>query len=560
MKNFIKKINWNKILFVIMTLLVGLFSVFVGVAHILPMKYYVMMLVVFFLWLLILYFLLVFKTKKGKNKPRKITGYIVSLLLLVIMVLVFYYLNNTLDFFKRFGSSKFKEENYIVMVLKNSEYAKIDDINNKNIGYVPNELSKINDALHKLDEIVTLEKKSYEGHDQLFTDLIDKQIAAVLIEESRYNIIEENGEYKDMFKIIYSFVVKSEIDEVSKDVDVTSDTFTIYISGIDKFGSINAVSRSDVNMLVTVNPKTKQILLVSIPRDYYVKLKGTTGHKDKLTHAGLYGIETSIGTIEDLLNVDINYYFRVNFTTLQKVIDALDGVDVYSKYEFTTTENYHFFKGYNHMNGKEALTFSRERYALPGGDRSRGQNQQAVIDGIVKKLTSSAIITKYNNILDSLKDTFQTNMTDKDILKLIRMQLDDMAKWNITSYSLDGTDGSEYTYSYPSGKLYVMYPKENTINEAISLIGKVKDGEKLTGSYGEASNVKDPTIVAPKPVVPETPVVPDPQPDDNVDTPTVPDIPGMPDNPEVPDVPSDDTTEPSTDTPDDTVDKPEITE
>lgn len=159
---------------------------------------------------------------------------------------------------------------------------------------------------------------------------------------------------------------------------------------------------------MTVNPTTKQILLTSIPRDYYVQLAGTSGYKDKLTHAGNYGINMSIDTIEKLLDIDINYYVRVNFTTLEKLIDAIDGVDVYSEYSFVSyIDSYKFYKGYNHMNGKQALAFSRERKSLPSGDIERGRNQEAVIEAIIRKATSGSTIYKYSKILSNIKGTFQ---------------------------------------------------------------------------------------------------------------------------------------------------------
>ena len=347
----------------------------------------------------------------------------------------------------------------------------------------------------------------------MFNYLINKEIDSVLIEESSMALIyEQNEEYNGMFKTIYTINIKTEI-EITKEADVTNQPFTVYISGIDSYGSIATVSRSDVNMVATINPTTKQVLLISIPRDYYVQLRGTTGYKDKLTHAGLYGVETSVGTLEDLLDVDINYYARVNFSSLEQIVDALGGVDVYSKYSFTSSKatggTYYFTEGYNHMNGKQALSFSRERKALPGSDRARGINQQAVIDGIIRKATSPAIITGYSKILSSLNGTFQTNMSDNDIQKLIKMQLNDMASWNITSYSLDGTDGSEYTYSYPTQKLYVMNPIEETVTEAQGLIDKVYAGEMLESSYDkEATDVNDPVYVEPKPdPKPETPTI-----------------------------------------------------
>ena len=500
------KLSVNRIIYTIIAFLSLLFIIFIISTNIVPLKYLLLLFAIFILYDVGLFFLL-FK----KHKIKNIIGYVLSGILVIIMAILFYYLNVTMGFFKGFGTNKYKEENYLVLVLNDSSFESLNDLSN--IGYTSNELSNINEALTKLNEEITIENIKYDNNVEMFDDLINKEIDSVLIEESSMALIyEQNEEYNGMFKTIYTINIKTEI-EITKEADVTNQPFTVYISGIDSYGSIATVSRSDVNMVATINPTTKQVLLISIPRDYYVQLRGTTGYKDKLTHAGLYGVETSVGTLEDLLDVDINYYARVNFSSLEQIVDALGGVDVYSKYTFTSSKatggTYYFTEGYNHMNGKQALSFSRERKALPGGDRARGINQQAVIDGIIRKATSPAIITGYSKILSSLNGTFQTNMSDNDIQKLIKMQLNDMASWNITSYSLDGTDGSGYTYSYPTQELYVMNPIEETVTEAQGLIDKVYAGEMLESSYDkEATDVNDPVYVEPKPdPKPETPTI-----------------------------------------------------
>ena len=515
-----KKLNFNKILFAIISLLVILFTIFLISTNIIPLKYLILIIVILLLWLAGIFFLIVFKTKCGKNKKRKITGYILSGILVILMVIIFYYINITLGFFGKFGDNRYKEENYLVLVLQDSSFQELTDLSN--IGYTSNELSNINEALTKLNEEITIENIQYDDTVTMFDDLINQDIDSVLIEESTMGILyEQNEDYEGLFRTIYTINIKTEI-EITKETDVTNQPFVVYLSGIDSYGSIATVSRSDVNMIGVINPITKQVLLISIPRDYYVQLRGTTGYKDKLTHAGIYGIETSVGTLEDLLDVDVNYYGRVNFTSLEKIVDALGGIDVYSKYSFTSSKasggTYYFSKGYNHMNGNQALAFSRERKALPGGDRARGENQQAVIDGIVRKAASPAIITSYSKILKSLEGTFQTNMSNDDIQKLIKMQLNDMASWNITSYNLNGSDGYDYTYSYPSSQAYVMVPDEETVLEAQDLIDRVIAGETLESSYDkEASDIKDPVYVEPTPE-------PEPEPEEPEITGTLPTI------------------------------------
>lgn len=353
----------------------------------------------------------------------------------------------------------------------------------------------MNKVLEKLDKEVTMNKEEYTDYDKLFSDLSNNNIDSLLIDESYYNIkAEETG--TDNYKIIYKIKIRSLVKSDTKEVDITKDPFTIYISGIDTYGNIETVSRSDVNILLTVNPTTKQVLLTSIPRDSYVQLAGTKGYKDKLTHAGNYGVNMSIDTIKNLLNIDINYYIRVNFSTVEKIIDSLKGVDVYSEYSFVSyIDNYKFYKGYNHMNGKQALAFSRERKTLPSGDIDRGRNQEAVIEAIIRKATSSEIIYNYPTILKNTKNTFQTNLTDKDITSLIKKGLTNLGGWNVTSNVITGEGKLDYTYSYPTQKLYVMNINNESLNKTINLINKVINGDKLDSSYGQPGNIKNPDKV-----------------------------------------------------------------
>jgi len=241
--------------------------------------------------------------------------------------------------------------------------------------------------------------------------------------------------------------------------------FTIYISGIDTYGGIDTVSRSDVNILVVVNPRSHKILLVNTPRDYYVQLHGTTGLRDKLTHSGVYGIDMSVKTMEDLYATPIDYYLRINFTSLVNIIDVLGGVDVNSAYNFKVGSD-SFVIGSNHLDGKKALEFARDRYSFEEGDRTRGENQQRVIEAIISKMSSSSSLLHYPDILESLQNSFQTNMSSIDITQLIRSQLNDMAKWQVKSTSVNGSDSHNYTYSMPTTMLYVMEPDRASIDAA----------------------------------------------------------------------------------------------
>jgi len=271
-----------------------------------------------------------------------------------------------------------------------------------------------------------------------------------------------NNELYQQLEILATIRVK--VANSTAQADVTK-PFVIYLSGIDTYGDISKTSRSDVNILIAVNPRSHKILLLNTPRDYYVQLHGTTGTKDKLTHAGLYGVDTSVSTLEDLYGVGINYNVRINFTSLEKVVDAIGGVDVQSDYDFTAGGT-HFKLGENHLNGKQALAFSRERHSFEGGDRTRGQNQMKVIEAIIKKMSQPTMALKASSILNALSGVIETNMPSRDMNTLIRSQLDSMAKWRVTSTSVDGTGASLPTYSMGAQRLYVMIPDDSSLQSA----------------------------------------------------------------------------------------------
>lgn len=260
-------------------------------------------------------------------------------------------------------------------------------------------------------------------------------------------------------------------------LEVPEGTFVMYISGADTWGRASTKSRSDVNILAVVNTNTKKVLLVSTPRDYYVPLSISNGVKDKLTHAGIYGINTSMETLEMLYGVDIQYYVKVNFTGFVGIIDALGGVDVYSDSTFTVGEDFSYTQGMNYMSGIEALAFARERYSFSGGDRARGTHQMEVIKAVLNKCASSSILYNYADVMNSISGCFTTNMSQQKIASLVKMQLGDMAQWTITSMSVDGTGASKTTYSIPSQKAYVMIPDEATVQAAKDSIAAVLAGQ-----------------------------------------------------------------------------------
>ena len=283
---------------------------------------------------------------------------------------------------------------------------------------------------------------------------------------------------------------------------ITKEPFVVYLSGVDNRGELTEKARSDVNILAVVNPETKQVALINTPRDYYVDLAGTDS-KDKLTHAGLYGVETSMATLGNLYGVNVEHYIRINFAGFISIIDAIGGVDVYSDQAFTSvgSPGYYdpttFAEGWNHLDGKSALAFARERHAFKTGDIQRGINQMKVIDAMAEKLKSPALLMSFSKLMDAMADCFVTSLSQEQISALVRMQLSDLSSWDIQSYSVTGTGAkSSKCYSAKGQSLYVMKPDENSVNEAKALVAAVLGGEdKLTSTSQtpEKTDVHTPT-------------------------------------------------------------------
>ena len=303
--------------------------------------------------------------------------------------------------------------------------------------------------------------------DNIQSFILNSGMLAVLESSENY----EN--YSESLKVIMEKEIETQIEEVVEEKpEFDKNRFCMYISGIDTYGSVNQKSRSDVNIIAVVNTQTRTMLLISTPRDYYVEMPHLNGQKDKLTHAGVYGIDASMNTLEGLYDVDLNYYLRMNFSGFEQIVDELGGIDVYSEVGFTAITDDQFQQGYNHLDGKHALTFARERMAFMSGDRQRGNNQMAVIKAIVEKVESSDMLKNYASVMDALAGTFQTDMTKDEIGEIVQQMLEDMKSWNIYSYSVSGSDGEDICSSMGAVG-YVMYPYENDVAYGKELIDKV---------------------------------------------------------------------------------------
>ena len=296
---------------------------------------------------------------------------------------------------------------------------------------------------------------------------------------------------------------------------ITKEPFVLYLSGVDNRGELTEKARSDVNILAVVNPTTKRVALINTPRDYYVDLAGTDS-KDKLTHAGLYGVETSMATLGNLYGIPVDHYIRIDFSGFISIIDAVGGVDVYSDQAFTSvgSPGYYdpttFAEGWNHLDGKSALAFARERHAFASGDIQRGINQMKVIDAMANKLKSPTVLMSFSKLMDAVSDCFVTSLSQEQISALVRMQLGDLANWDIESCSVTGSSGkSSQCYSAKGQSLYVMKPDESSVSKAKELIASVLGGEGTvsdTQQAPEKTDVHTPTADPNAAVsVPETP-------------------------------------------------------
>lgn len=327
----------------------------------------------------------------------------------------------------------------------------------------------------------SIKQKEFEDMFQMMTDLKSGAIGAVILNDAYVGIIADVEGYEwaatDIRKIT-QVAHEVEVEEESTVPDNMPETFVMYLSGIDTYGGISARSRSDVNILAVINTKTKNILLLSTPRDFYVDYSVTGGAKDKLTHAGIYGVEASMDALERLYGIDVNYYLRVNFSGFVDIIDALGGIDVHSDYEFTVEPIKTYQVGTNHLTGLEALAFARERYSFADGDFQRAKNQMEVIRAVIQKCASGSMLTNYASVMNAVAGSFETSMPNDQIAALVKMQLSDMAQWNITSYTTGGTSMYAETFSMPGQQLYVIEPNPAAVEEAKQLIQNVYQTEE----------------------------------------------------------------------------------
>lgn len=456
--------------------------------------------------MLLVFLLLVYLlVRKARKKIRFIIGVVLSVLILAVLGTGSLYIYKTVSALDTITGVNKDVTKINVYVKEDDPAQKLADASGYTFGIL-SELDRDNtdQALQQMYYELgsDVQTNEYSGLSELADSLNNGTTGAIILNQAYLDVLDEMDNYSSFssqLREIASLQVETVVqrktpqvteavgsttetsDNSSADAAVTDEVYTIYVSGIDTRGEMTASSRSDVNIILTVNTRTKQILMVSTPRDYFVPLSISNGVPDKLTHAGIYGVNVSMDTLNMLYDININYYFRLNFAGFEKIIDALGGITVNSDYEFDSqnTKGYHFNKGENHLNGEQALVFTRERYAFKEGDRQRGRDQMAVIQGVVDKATQPAFLKNYLSVMDSLDGFFETNVPYDIIASLVRKQLDEGGSWQVLSYSTDGTGDTQKPYSM-SQKAYVMIPDQTTVDKAKTLMKKVREGFMLS--------------------------------------------------------------------------------
>lgn len=467
----------NGVLLILFALLAGIASYTMYAHNILAFRhvnviYTAVLVVVFLVCLLLTLF------KKGKH--------LVTVLLVLFSIVVgvslfaFKSLVDVADNINKTAS--YSEIEMKVVVPANSSISDVSELTNVQAPTSADE-SNINALIAniKSEKGVELTVDPVDSYQSAYENLINGSSQAMVLNSSYSSLLELSyNDYESNLKTIYTYKIKKAIEDTAKTTD--KNVFNIYISGIDTSGAVSTVSRSDVNLILTVNMNTHKILMTTTPRDSYVRIPdGGADQYDKLTHAGIYSIETSVKTLENLYDIPINYYARLNFTSFVKLINALGGVTVYNDQAFTSLNgNYNFGVGnINLTSGEEALSFVRERYSLEHGDYDRGNNQLKVIQAIVEKLTSFQSVSNYSDVISTLQDSIQTNMPLNTMMSLVNEQLDSGKKFIFSSQEVTGTGstGQLTSYAMPNASLYMIQLDDASVAKASQAIKNVMEGK-----------------------------------------------------------------------------------
>lgn len=481
----------GKIISAVFFVLVFAFIALLIYTKLLPTKYLVIVCGVLILLILAVYLLV----RKVRHKIPFVIGVLLMLVSVVVMGLGSLYIYQTVNTIDNISGVNTEIAQIGVYVLDDNDADSINAASGYTFGILSDlDRESTDDTINQLNSelTTTIPTQEYASLTELADGLLRGKVGAIILNTAYLDVLDEMNGYNGFSSLIREISTKhveTVIERTEPQTTVQSSgngksndmVFTVFISGIDTRGAMTAKSRSDVNIIATVNTKTRQILLVSTPRDYFVPLSISNGARDKLTHAGIYGINVCMDTLDMLYDIDINYYFRLNFAGFVNIIDSLGGITVNSDYDFNSKNitGYHFNQGENYVNGEQALVFARERYAFTEGDRQRGRNQMAVIEGVINKALSPELLKNYTSVLNGIEGSFETNVPYDMIASLVREQLDKGGSWNVVSYSVDGTGDTQKPYSM-SQAAYVMVPNQSTVDKAKSLMEMVRNGETVT--------------------------------------------------------------------------------
>jgi len=455
-----RKLNMIWLLTVVSTMLLGVSLLY---NRLIPWQYKLGVFVVAFLYMIV-----------AKRRVKKWLQLILSGVLVILSVFLVYTQSVTDRIFTDFD----KDKSLVAFaVLKDSPIQSIEDTVGKTFGYsdsLDQELYVhiVADLRDNHSIAMTAVKKSNDF--ALLDSLYRQEVDVMIMDKAYWETLEEHDEsFASKIRIIHEIEKEVLREEIVKEVNVDRDSFVVYVSGIDVEGPITLRSRSDVNMLMVINPRTGKILTVSMPRDLYVPLACKNNAMDKLTHSGIYGVNCTVQSMEQFLGLDINYYARLNFTSFIQIVDVLGGVDFYNPHTFTSwTHKVQFTAGNVRLNGFEALEYVRERKSFTEGDGMRIQNQQRVIQAIIRKAISPGSLLRIEDILKQVSKSVDTNISGNNIQKLVRLQINKLIDWEFESAVITGSDAFRQTYSVPGRDLYVSLPNMDSVNEARQIIVK----------------------------------------------------------------------------------------
>ena len=464
------------------TLLSALFLSTLFYLDILPLKHTIYAFAaIAILWLMIFPALFIIKIKKS----RKVIALFFSSVIMLGYGVGISYLSGTASFLSGITSFSSQTKDFYVIAEKNdTKYNKLADISGAKVFGVDDEQDGKKEAFKKLRGRYFASVDYYEDIPSLGDGLLNQDCRLILLSEiDKGTMLQISPDFESKTKVIGKIRIKIKEKSIAKRKNLKTDSYNILISGIDHDKNIDEEGRSDVNMLVTVNPRTKNVLLTSIPRDYRVKLKKFGNAEDKLTHTGLYGADCTVHAVEDLLDVDVNYYVKVNYATVREMVDAIGGIDVYSDMQLSlddeSQQTYTYIKGNNHLNGNQALRFARERDSYESGDIHRNMNQQAVMKAIIEKATSSTtILSQYGDILSGLKGYIRTNLSEREIKTIIKNELKNIGGWKITSQNITGEGNSDIVYSSPQAYVYIMEHDDESIEKSRQRILRLQKASK----------------------------------------------------------------------------------